>query len=152
MTEQEVEVLAARLTRVWHPESVTWSVYDWVVESELHPGIAYESQLDVERDIRLRAHITLSAPFFHILLFLPSSIDTLQDCGGDCLWFGEEVELNQGTDAPTEETRQLVEQHLPTFRRNCWLSGVPIEATAHEKAEWVRGLSHEEIEQWNLKV
>jgi hypothetical protein len=41
---------------------------------------------------------------------------------------------------------------LPFFRRGCWLSGCPIEATAHEKAEWIRGFTREEIEAWNLKV
>jgi hypothetical protein len=38
------------------------------------------------------------------------------------------------------------------FRRGCWLSGCPIEASAHEKAEWIQGFSREEIEAWNLKM
>ncbi len=37
------------------------------------------------------------------------------------------------------------------FRRNCWLSGCAIEASATEKAEWVQEFSREEIEAWNLQ-
>ncbi len=47
---------------------------------------------------------------------------------------------------------ELVEQWLPLFRRNCWLCGCPIEATAEEKTEWVQGFTEEEIEAWNLKM
>ncbi|RYX82721.1 hypothetical protein EON83_18050 [bacterium] len=46
---------------------------------------------------------------------------------------------------------QFTAQWTDTFRRNCWLSGCPIEASAHEKAEWMQGFSREEIEAWNLK-
>ncbi|RYF46035.1 MAG: hypothetical protein EOO38_14900 [Cytophagaceae bacterium] len=119
---------------------------------EVWPGIAYESQLDVERNICLRAQISLPSPYFDISLFLPSPSGVMQECGGLCVWLGEEVEFEEGMVSSTEAAHQLTEQHLPLFRRNCWLSGVPIEATAHEKAEWIRDFSREDIEAWNLKI
>ncbi len=51
-----------------------------------------------------------------------------------------------------DEQEAFTDKWLPFFRRGCWLSGCPIEATAHEKAEWMRGFSREELEAWNLKM
>ena len=56
-------------------------------------------------------------------------------------------------DEPEEDIlAPFAAQWLDTFRRNCWLSGGDIEASAHEKAEWMQGFSPEEVEAWNLKV
>lgn len=59
------------------------------------------------------------------------------------------------SDEPDESGGELdlfTQQWLPFFRRGCWLSGCPIEASAHEKAEWMRGFTREEVEAWNLKI
>lgn len=36
----------------------------------------------------------------------------------------------------SKELRQYIDQWLPLFRRNCFLSGCPLECTAHEQLEW----------------
>ena len=43
---------------------------------------------------------------------------------------------------------------MPVFRRGCWLSGADVEATAHEKAEWMQNFTETEevMEAWNLKM
>lgn len=41
------------------------------------------------------------------------------------------------------ETR-FKQKWLPMFRRNCYLSGVPIECTAHEQLEWTLWLRDQE--------
>ncbi|RYF45551.1 MAG: hypothetical protein EOO38_15815 [Cytophagaceae bacterium] len=43
-------------------------------------------------------------------------------------------------------------QWMPFFRRGCWLSGCPIEATVHEKVEWTRGFTREELEDVSAEV
>ncbi len=50
------------------------------------------------------------------------------------------------------QRKAFLEDWLPLFRRNCWLSGCDIEASAHEKAEWIQGFTREELEAWNLKI
>ena len=55
-----------------------------------------------------------------------------------------------GTD-DTNTNGPITTQWMPFFRRGCWLSGLPIEATAHEKAEWMQDFTREEIESWNLQ-
>ncbi len=51
-----------------------------------------------------------------------------------------------------EEQEEFTNKWLSYFRRGLWLSGIPIEASAHEKAEWIQGFSREEIDAWNLKI
>jgi hypothetical protein len=47
---------------------------------------------------------------------------------------------------------EIATEHLPLFRRGCWLSGCAIEASAHEKAEWMQSFTQEELEAWNLNL
>ena len=47
--------------------------------------------------------------------------------------------------------RRFAAAWMPRFRRNCWLAGCDIEATAHEKIEWMQGFTREELEALNLK-
>ena len=47
---------------------------------------------------------------------------------------------------------EFAAQWTPPFRRGCWLCGCDIEASADEKAEWVREFTKEEIESWKLKI
>lgn len=51
-----------------------------------------------------------------------------------------------------EKERRFHARWLPTFRRNCWLCGCNIECSREDRLEWVRGLTSEEIEAWQLKV
>ena len=64
-----------------------------------------------------------------------------------CVQFSEEVASINLDPAPI-----FNEHYLPLVRRNCWLSGFHIEATAHEKAEWMQGFPREELQAWNLKM
>ena len=45
---------------------------------------------------------------------------------------------------------EFAAEWIPFFGRGCWLSGCPIEASAEEKTEWMRGFTEEEIEEWHL--
>jgi hypothetical protein len=54
--------------------------------------------------------------------------------------------------ASPEELLRHESEWMDFFRRGLWLSGADIEATAHEKAEWLQGFTREEIEAWNLKM
>ena len=47
---------------------------------------------------------------------------------------------------------QFIDEYLDFFRRGLWLSGCDIEASAHEKAEWIQGFTKQEIEAWNLRM
>lgn len=60
--------------------------------------------------------------------------------------FSDEMEC-----ASKERLAQFTAEWMPLFRRNCWLSGCDIEATAAEKAEWIQGFTRAELEAWHLK-
>ncbi|RYX83925.1 hypothetical protein EON83_12365 [bacterium] len=52
--------------------------------------------------------------------------------------------------SPGTAQGQLEAEWLDKFRRGCWLSGISIEATAHEKAEWIQDFSEVEVKSWGL--
>ncbi|BCM92498.1 hypothetical protein IAD21_04378 [Abditibacteriota bacterium] len=54
--------------------------------------------------------------------------------------------------ASSEALHQIFADWLPFFRRCCWLSGYPLEVSAHEKIEWMQEFIHEELQSWNLKM
>ncbi|RYX80738.1 hypothetical protein EON83_27295 [bacterium] len=139
MTEQEAEVWAARITRIWGVTNVRMYSYN-----DQPNSFRYEGRFEHEG--------------FPAFLSLDNKGGTL------CCRFGwSHLHLEVGPQSGiivSDQTpphsnangRTQSDYWLPTFRRNCWLSGVPIEATAHEKAEWMRGYTREEIEAWNLKM
>ncbi|RYX80945.1 hypothetical protein EON83_26410 [bacterium] len=145
MTEQEAEVLvaawAARLTRIWNPEKV---VLDYVVSplgffdyrGEVGPDITFVVDHDFG-DINFYLH--LDAAYSQVALKANKSQGLLDLC-------------NDSTRELFEARQPILDEWTPFFRRGCWLSGFPIEATAHEKMEWIRGFTREEIEAWNLKM
>ena len=131
MTDQEAEALAARLTRIWgepakrHHLNFTWPVPGGCIHTKTHP-IYTSFQLD-----------------------LPG-LSLYASTGGAFIVGGEPP---QGTAHWAYEQHEILKQeYVPFFRRGCWLSGCNIEASAHEKAEWMQGFSREEFEAWNLKM
>ena len=137
MTEQEAEALAARLVRIWavpHQNEWWWDmeedlngeVFLCVTHLSASVAVSFSKQEDRSLAIGLaEANMSLFVDPSGRLTTEPSEI--------------------------TEETRSFVAQWLSVFRRGCWLSGCPIDASAHEKAEWMQGFSQKELEAWNLK-
>jgi len=142
MTEQEAEALAARLTKVWVPSSPQlawwevdgralrfWAIVDLGVDVVYHQNT--RRSINLTRDV-LRAQTGL--------LSWHEGLPDISTTDNKAYYMDREAQY-----------AQFAVQWLPFFRRGCWLSGCPIEATAHEKAEWIQGFTREEIEAWNLK-
>ena len=140
MTEQEAKALVARLTRIWEPKS-----FEFSVNNETGPHSS-----DFEYEASLMEGLTLEVAF-----------------GADSLNASEYFEISRNkvsllcedghlgswkNDEPQESKEAFVAEWIPFFRRCCWLSGCDIEASAHEKAEWIQGFSREELQAWNLKM
>ena len=135
MTAQEAEALVARLTRVWEPDEGT-----------------IRCVVKVGRHLIFNCRINKS-PF---QLFISSTSSTARlyerdergTPGFRGTFFANETRYH----CLSEADRNFAAEWMPCFRRGCWLSGLPIEATAHEKAEWMQGLTREEVQAWNLKM
>lgn len=145
MTEQEANVFAKRLVRIWRPEKVHRSERFSVGEPE--EGFTFSAQLT---PLTLTLHISCNAEGFY------SRLNSAQVGSRGQLFFlrGDVFDslLPDATDEKRAQQAQFTAQWLPFFRRGCWLAGLPLEATAHEKTEWIQGFSQEEIEAWNLKM
>ena len=124
MTEQEVEGFGERLKLIWQPErsSVHYSQFGKFSFTGHWRGGLY---LRIEDEGELSVELVLGK---NLLL---------------TLFYGE-IEEN-------EKHKNLVDQWRLFFRRGCWLSGCDVEASAHEKAEWMQGFTPEEIEAWNTR-
>ena len=149
MTEQEAEALVVRLTRIWSKDvpaqgeleltddDIYW---DWSWTADLGEGVEVhivnvimEEQLEID------------------LFNYPPGLFRMS---GHLRCEGDTLEVGRGDDKlerPTEFA-QFASDWLPFFRRGCWLSGCPLEASAHDKAEWIQSFTSEEIEAWNLKM
>ena len=119
MTQQQAQSLAARLKRVWAPEQCDFHVsrFGKFSFNGRWPDGLY---LHIEKEDELL-------------------IELVQNNNLLLTFYCDEIEEN-----PAHQL--LVARHRPLFRRGCWLSGCPIEATAKEKAEWTQGFANEEIE------
>ncbi len=141
MTEQEAEVWAARLTRIWE---LTPHVLDWSKDPRYsrNLGQGYIFKGSINADVSF-----VCWPGQNIFRIMSRQFDTVLSCseGVFSAWRYPPDERDVSP-CPSFTT-----QWLPFFRRRCWLSGCPIEASAHEKAEWIQGFSRKEIEAWNLK-
>ena len=135
MTNREAKTLATRLTRVWAPvqhiHTTSFSKEGWEFAAWITREIALYVDVDVSHnqlyfEMRGPGHYTQAAG-----LRYDEEID-------DRLVGGQQQE-------------EFTNKWLPCFRRGLWLSGISIEATAHEKIEWMQGFSCEEIDAWNLK-
>jgi hypothetical protein len=151
MTEQEAEAWAARLTQIWQPVKV--GRYSLNREGDFYWSAYLQGRA-------LRHNVGLSVSFYADASETPSFHLS-------CEWGGQDVvaRLSVTDDghverfvsqaskvAKREFTQRALAHWTPLFSRNCWLSGCPIEATAHEKMEWMQGFTKEEIEAWNLTV
>ena len=153
MTELEAEVITARLTRVWAPLT-----HHYEFGGPYFDQIAYRGQItDV---VSFAYHPGLSGPDNYCFAL---SRDVRHGCGTrragrifcDSLVSDIQAQVPQDFEMKPKrvlEYAQFAQEWLDFFRRGCWLSGCLIEASAHEKAEWMQGFSREEIEAWNLKM
>ncbi|RYF31271.1 MAG: hypothetical protein EOO38_31690 [Cytophagaceae bacterium] len=153
MTQQEAQVITARLTRVWAPLS-----YHYEFGGPDFDQIAYRGQITT--DVSFAYYPGMSGPdnyTFALSRDVPHGPGTRRAgcifC--DSLVSGIQAQVPRQLEMKPKrvlEYAQFAAQWTDIFRRNCWLLGCPIEASAHEKAEWMQGFSREEIEAWNLKM
>lgn len=150
MTTEEAQAFAERLTRIWEPltpfSMQLWEddergddEQQWHLAARLVPEFGLEvftnewgevPVLRLEHQSRGRTNLIMSINF--------QGKDT-------------RVEVHIFNDHVFGDL-QIAAQWLPAFRRGCWLSGSDIEATAHEKAEWMREFTKEEVDSWKLKM
>ena len=147
MTEQEAEAWAARWEKIWTPERVTFpdmksrnQNLELIWRGELGVG-SYVEVKSYPGELRIELMCGVRGFAFDTRY---GGIHPLTDSSQ--VWDHFEKEGSASTDKYVNEFGV----QLPFFRRGCWLSGCPIEASAHEKAEWMQGFSREEIEAWNL--
>lgn len=130
MTEQEAQIWAERLTRIWKVEEASYEPVG--KDSFTYQGI-YSPSYDIKVNIELSGQI---------YRYRRSNCYLVVD-----------TRLNPCLLHLYPKDRSLeVTPWLSFFRRNCWLCGCDIEASAHEKAEWMQGFTLEELESWNLKT
>ncbi|BCM90153.1 hypothetical protein IAD21_02004 [Abditibacteriota bacterium] len=146
MTEQEAEVWAKRLERIWVGQNIR-IVGPFVFEEEfIEDGVTEEActfatiegmwgQVQVSVDNKRLRLYSMSWTYW---IAVGWNGNLTQSCHDESTIRG----ANQ---------KHFERSWLNIFRRTAWLSGCPIEASAHEKAEWMQGFSREEIEAWNLK-
>ncbi|RYX80950.1 hypothetical protein EON83_26440 [bacterium] len=158
MTEQEAEAKTARLTRIWKPPPVE-DMSSWGKLRSLSDPNFFVFEEHIMRGVRFRYHYvnesTIKEGYSLILREMPSRkrIASLL-YRPDWTICRESIDCDPEEHEPGEYdkiTREFFAQWTDFFRCNCWLSGANIEASAHEKAQWLRGFTREEIEAWNLK-
>ncbi|RYX80728.1 hypothetical protein EON83_27245 [bacterium] len=149
MTEPEADVLGARLARIWTPDALCLPGREW--------GILPETEDDAESFwFEVRLHNLTACLRADYVEWCGLSAALLEGINAESrtalqLWcFRGEISEPARSLHSKYASARFSAQWLPFFRRGCWLSGCPIEATAHEKTEWIHGLSREEIEAWNL--
>ncbi|RYX81419.1 hypothetical protein EON83_24160 [bacterium] len=134
MTPQQANALAHRLTRIWQPEEATSNLSNY-------GKFSFNGRWADGLNLRIEQEDELQIELLHDnQLLLTAYCDDLWDETDTC------------QPKQRQKVENLVAHHLPSFRRNSWLSGEDIEATPHEKAEWIQGFTHEELEAWNLKL
>lgn len=133
MTEQEAEALAARLTRIWGVDEsgLVYEPFDHAFFGRLNGGVKFHCWFVPEKHVLHPYTVTVTPLEGHI------GLDYLNG------------EIYAGRQ-PSE--KEFAREWMFCFRRGCWLSGCPLEASAHEKAEWIRGFTSEEIESWDLNL
>lgn len=158
MTEQEAQALARRWIRIWMPDranSLPPRGDNHPRNSEDFQGVFWDFEFTDWRSIRLTARVAFDA-----LLMVDESYDGPHYA----FWlvgYGDatgKIQCEMGGTQPGQVAIQNYDSKdqsfaikwLPFFRRGCWLSGCPLEASAHEKAEWIQGFSPEELQAWNL--
>ena len=142
MPHQEAEIMEVRLARVWEPKEVE------LVKLDRRGMLNWSARIQGKVCIDIELH----SDFPEVSLYYQAN----EFVANLYLTSDGDIEADKG-EAPKRdiERRELIDQFapkwMPFFRRGCWLSGFPMEATAHEKTEWVQGFTQEEIEAWDLK-
>ena len=138
ITKPEAEALEARLTRIWQPLESHYRYSPGVF-----PGFDYEANLADGIVLRVDngdGELNFDLVRGNVLLMAKPSLGVI------------DVSDIYQTESDREEFALFRAEYLLFFRRNCWLSGCDVEATAREKAEWMQDFNQEEIEEWNLKI
>ena len=140
-TQAEVEMLEARLRRIW----------DWAGQVEWMPD---EEKFHVGH-IQLRTQVLLKVWPTQVALCWEEPGPEWGSMGAlICDTFRKRVFQTPPRfyDDEPPHWQDFLAQWTSIFRRNCWLCGYDIEASAHEKAEWIQGFTQEEVEAWNLQM
>lgn len=135
MTEQEAEVFAKRIKRVGGLDEVEYKLQQngrWTFRGATPENIGLQTEHWMEGG-------------YYYELYDP------HPCRNDVSLMYQCDAIYPDYSHQSEEAKQFVLQYDHYFRRSLWLSGISIEASAHEKAEWIQDFTHEEIEAWNLK-
>ncbi|RYX84462.1 hypothetical protein EON83_10080 [bacterium] len=145
MTEQEVKELAGRLMRIWAPEQKSGEQPKWGRDYDSNPCL----EISVSDSVVLYVQCELGGIRYSLLQQMENDLH-----GGFMCYSSEEYreELDMEWMIEPEKQQRFIEKWIAFFRRGCWLSGCLVDASAHEKAEWVVGFSSEEIESWNLRI
>ncbi len=130
MTEQEAAALVVKITQIWVPERMNGGFLQWGLKDEEFYFCA-----DIEKHIRFvraRAYKRSGHRF---------SIQRIQGnyATGGLSWHSEDnlISMTIFDGSLAKSCEQFAVEWMPLFRRNCWLSGCSIEATAQEQIEWM---------------
>ena len=137
MTEQEAQVLAKRLERIW--------------------GIVHVRKTGLARNERRGFYFVGTAAEFSFRAdeehtgSLSFALHGPIEIGHWGRLLFEEGNI-RGPFIEESHQDQFATRWMDFFRRGCWLSGLPVEASPHEKAQWMQGFTREEMDVWNLKI
>ncbi|BCM90161.1 hypothetical protein IAD21_02012 [Abditibacteriota bacterium] len=137
MTRKEAKAYETRMRRVWAPLQHAHSSFVGYVGNKRWEFVGTTREFALYIDVGASS----STPTFE----MRGPGHYTQAAG---LRYDEEINDRCTCDAQEAFTNQW----LPYFRRGLWLSGCPIEASAHEKMEWIEGFTREELETWDLKI
>ncbi len=165
MTEQEAQALVARLTRIWilvgvHSLGLMTRTGGWrfccggVVETNVYVSLEVDSDRGIEVAFAgSYGRLHWSQECAQIKWTRIHPLMSLLASPRPSVWGLLTGALSPGNWPGSWEPKaqDFYDQWLPLFRRNCWLCGCDIEATMHEKMEWMQGFSREEMDAWNLK-
>ena len=151
MTEQEVEAFIERLRRIWSPQ-----VSD-VARHPTNDGMLWVHGQILEGRGRFSFCRDLAGESERVFLAhysAQNSEDGRLDWNSPSRTLTFHSYFYNGEDINGRE-RSCVEfanEWMATFRRGLWLSGCAVEATTHEKSEWIRGFTKKEIDAWDLTM
>ncbi|RYX80819.1 hypothetical protein EON83_26855 [bacterium] len=142
MTQKAIEALTAKLIRIWQIKSI----------------VNQENYLRFGLEAPLEEGVMLSYSRYHAGGLTRVALVQRDNSGlvGRLYWNSNEPEVMgigwKQSDRENEFFEPFARAWMPFFRRSCWLSGCDIEASVHEKLEWLDGITAEEIREWNLRL
>lgn len=154
MTQKELDVFIEHLVQVWKPSHVrAWQF--WYYDHPGHPRHDFDYAINGYLELKERLEIVFNGSRW-TLQYLDKERRLL---GGLSVYLKEGNIGSRWDPIPrvlSETDAQFInaDGHINSewrliFRRNCWLSGANIECTAEEKAEWVKGYTYRQIDEWN---